>query len=310
MERNFRNPTVKSLMAKSLPEHKTAFLRYLDQEVRVSEFTLKAYKTDLLQFCEFLEEHDLVEVDRKSLRSFLAHQSREGARPATVNRKLACLRSFFRFLAARDVIENNPADTLFFLKKEKKLPAIFSYEAILKVFETIDMQTFEGLRDRTILELFYSSGMRLRELVRLDVSDIDFQTALLKVTGKGTKERLVPLGRRVESFLQEYQAARKEQLGTLDLENEAFFITPKGKRITPRQVQNRMQKYFLPVSREKGASPHMLRHSFATHLLEEGADLMAVKELLGHASLSTTQIYTHLTSEKLKKIYEKAHPRA
>jgi len=301
---------VKSLTAKNLPAHIAEFLRYLEHEVRVSEFTLTSYRIDLRQFHEFLTEQESNEISRRTLRAFLAHQSRKGARPATVNRKLACLRSFFRFLAAREIIETNPADTLFFLKKEKKLPAIFNYATILKAFEAIDQRTFEGYRDRMMLELFYASGIRLRELVNLDVSDIQFSSGLVKVTGKGSKERLVPFGRRVESLLKTYLSKRNEQKQAINFDHDALFITSKGKRITPQQVQTRMKKYFLPISNEEGASPHMLRHSFATHLLEEGADIMAVKELLGHSSLSTTQIYTHLTSEKLKKIYKQAHPRA
>ncbi|MFQ5825228.1 MAG: tyrosine-type recombinase/integrase, partial [bacterium] len=181
---------------------------------------------------------------------------------------------------------------------------------ISTALELPDVSTFDGLRDKVILELFYATGMRLRELVGLNLEDIDFSNDLVKVTGKGSKQRLLPTGKVTARILKEYLRKRQAFLEALNLSESALFLNKKGHRMTARQVQTRVKKYLLSASDEDEAYPHILRHSFATHLLEEGADLLSVKELLGHSSLSTTQVYTHLTAERLKKIYKQAHPRA
>ncbi len=301
---------VQSLTAKTLEFHITNFLRHLRIEKNASRFTVSAYQLDLGQLLQFTEEQDLHEITRKSLRSFLASFSKKGLKATSINRKLTSLRSFFKYLCSQEILDTNPAATLLYLKKEKKLPSFFQYEVILKALSFPDTNTIDGLRDRVILEIFYSTGIRLRELVGMNLEDVDLTNEVLRVTGKGSKDRLVPFGKSIVKIIKEYIKARAQFTQSLDLSTEAFFLNKKGKRVSPGQVQYRVKKYLLAASEKQEAYPHMLRHSFATHLLDEGADLMSVKELLGHSSLSTTQVYTHLTTERLKKVYKQAHPRA
>ena len=301
---------MQSLSAKTLQFHIINFLRHLRLEKNASSFTLSAYQLDLEQLLQFTEEHDLHEITRKSLRSFLASLSKRGLTASSINRKLTSLRFFFKYLCSREILEASPAETLLYLKTEKKLHSFYQYEVILKALSFPDTNNIEGLRDRVILEIFYSTGIRVRELVGINLEDVDLTHELLKVTGKGSKERLVPLGKSIIRIIKEYIEARAQYIHSLDLMTEAFFLNKKGERISPGQVQYRVKKYLLLASDKQEAYPHMLRHSFDTHLLDEGADLIAVKELLGHSSLSTTQVYTHLTTERLKKVYKQAHPRA
>ncbi len=301
---------MKSLTVSGLGRHITSFLTYLESERNASPFTIASYGTDLTQLRRFLQTSGHDTVTRKALRAFLADLAQQGLGPASINRKLACLRSFFKYLCAHELLETNPAHSLSFLKKEKRLPGYFSYEAILKALHLPDTRTYEGARARIIIELFYATGMRLRELVGLNVEDVDFSNAVVRVTGKGGKQRLVPLGKRTAKSLQDYLACRSAFLAACHQEQHALILDDRGKRVAPRAVQRIVKKYLARASGDESASPHMLRHSFATHLLEEGADLVAVKDMLGHANLSTTQIYTHLTVHRLKKVYEQAHPRA
>lgn len=286
------------------------FLQHLRSERNASQFTLTSYETDLRQFAQFLHDEKLDEITKNSVRAFLAILSKGGLKATTVNRKLACLRTFFKYLCAQEVLEFNPAQPLYFLKKEKRLPSFFNYETIAKGIESTQKDSFAGIADRAMIEFFYSTGVRLRELVGVNLSDVDFVNEVVKVTGKGAKQRLVPLGKTLSKVLREYLKARQQLMASLNLSHDAFFLSARGKRVTPQFVQQRIKQILLPVSDQKKAHPHMLRHSFATHLLDEGADLLSVKEMLGHASLSTTQIYTHLTPERLKAIYMQAHPRA
>ena len=208
-------------------------------------------------------------------------------------------------------METNPARDLPFQRKEKRLPSFLDSQTILKAIARVSVDKYDTFRDRTILELFYASGIRLRELTGLDVSDVDIANGLIRVTGKGAKQRLVPFGRNILQVMKDYLDCRGDYLSVLGKRSaRALFVNPKGERISPRLVQNRVKDLLFSVSGKTDASPHVLRHSFATHLLDAGADLLAVKELLGHASLSTTQIYTHLTSERLRRVYKQAHPRA
>ena len=301
---------MQSLSAKTLQFHIINFLRHLRLEKNASRFTLSAYQLDLEQLLQFTEEHGLHEITRKSLRSFLASLSKKGLKASSINRKLTSLRSFFKYLCSQETLDSNPAATLLYLKKEKKLPSFFQFEVILKALSFPDTKNIEGLRDRVILEIFYSTGIRLRELVGINLEDVDLTNELLRVTGKGSKERLVPLGKSIIKIIKEYIEERAQYINSQDLSTAAFFLNKKGERISPGQVQYRVKKYLLLASDKQEAYPHMLRHSFATHLLDEGADLISVKELLGHSSLSTTQVYTHLTTERLKKVYKQAHPRA
>lgn len=291
-------------------EYIDKFLTHLRIEKNASDFTLKAYKSDLGQFVQFLEDTNTQKITKKSIRSFLALLFKGGLKSATVNRKLASLKSFFKFLCMRELVDCDPTLNLYFLKTDRRLPSFLEYETIMTALEFPDMNTFDGLRDRVILELFYGTGIRLRELVGLNLGDIDFLNGLVKVEGKGSKQRLVPLGKVTAKYVKKYINQREKFLVSLAKTSEALFLNQRGNRIPPRRVQSIVKKYLLLASDKNEAYPHILRHSFATHLLEEGADLLAVKELLGHSSLSTTQVYTHLTAERLKEVYKQAHPRA
>lgn len=301
---------MQQLLVSRIKAHQNSFLDYLKIERNVSEFTLTSYKTDLDKFFKFYLQKKHEEIDRKSLRAFLASLAVSQFKPATINRKLACLRSFFKFLNLHEIINTNPSETLFFLKKEQKLPIFFTYETIMKAINLPDISQFEGLRDSLIMDMFYSTGMRLRELVNLDVNDFDPYNGLIRVVGKGAKERLIPVGKNLSKVTKMYLNERNDYFLSYNSQEDAFFVSKRFKRMKPWQVQYRVKKYLALACNEQSAYPHKLRHSFATHLLDEGADLMAVKELLGHSSLSTTQVYTHVTPEKLKKIYKQAHPRA
>ncbi|MFQ5707401.1 MAG: site-specific tyrosine recombinase/integron integrase [bacterium] len=298
------------LTVKTLTVHIDDFLLFLRSEKNASDFTLKSYRTDLKQLAQFHHDSNLETVTKNSLRAFLAMLFKGGLKASTVNRKLACLRSFFKFLSIREICETNPALNLPFLKTERRLPAYLNFQEILQALHLPDADTFDGLRDRVVLELFYGTGIRLRELVNLNLADLDFLNGLLSVVGKGSKQRLVPVGKATCASLQRYLQQREALLRSKSLSNDALILSRKGQRMSPRQVQRKVKKYLRLASEKDGVSPHVLRHSFATHLLEEGADLLAVKELLGHASLSATQVYTHLTVERLKRIYNQAHPRA
>jgi len=299
-----------SLSVNEVKPQTESFLRYLRVEKNASRFTLRSYQIDLEQFFSYLKEQEALRIDRKAIRDFLARLAHRGLQPSTMNRKLASLRSFFKFLKARGLIESNPAESLSFLKQSKRLPQILSYKIIMQAMSLPDAATFDGARDRFLIDLFYSTGVRLRELTHLNMTDLDLQQGTLRVLGKGNKERILPIGPTLATHIRRYFAARQSHLHVLDVRTPALFIGARGRRLTPRQVQIRIKKYLLMASDSETAYPHMLRHSFATHLLEEGADLVGVKELLGHASLSSTQIYTHLTVDRLKQIYARAHPRA
>ncbi|MEK7249141.1 MAG: tyrosine recombinase XerC [Bacteroidota bacterium] len=302
-----------------MQEHFRTFLQYLGGERNYSPHTLASYEDDLRQFSQFLSRHfsdarfSLRKVDHVTIRLFLYHLVEQEFSRRSIARKLACLKSFFRYLYKNKVIETNPAANVQSPKLEKLLPTVLSEEAVTALMEQADTSTPEGLRDQAILEMFYGTGIRLSELINLSWQDVDFADATLKVTGKGSKQRIVPLGRKAKQSLRNYSSSRDSVLdeGYCDETNgSAVFITKRGKRLSPKSVNVLMNRYIGKVSEIKKKSPHVLRHSFATHLLDRGADLLAVKELLGHESLSTTQIYTHVSVERLKKIYAQAHPKA
>ncbi|NOZ61940.1 MAG: tyrosine recombinase XerC [Calditrichaeota bacterium] len=293
------------------------YLNYLKSERSYSTHTITAYSHDLQQFYDFLEKNfglnrcSPADIDRQKLRSFLANLKKRDFRATTLNRKIACLKSFFKFLFVNQFIKSNPAIGLYSLKTEKKIPTTISYEQIKEAIELIDASDVIGLRDRAIFELFYGTGIRLNELANIRISDIDMVNDLIRVLGKGKKERLVPLGKIAKSSIRAYLQRRLELLAKISDQNSNNYLllNQYGKKLSLRGIQRRVAKYLHLVT-SSGAHPHSLRHSFATHLLDAGADLVAVKELLGHSSLSTTQIYTHVSSERLKKIYKQAHPRA
>lgn len=289
------------------------YLFYLKTERNYSSHTISAYASDLSQFYQYLVQNHklhLDQINKSELRSFLGYLKNEGYKANSINRKIACIRTFFKYLVKLGVIEKNPTATLFSLKTEKYLPPNLSYKTILSALELPDETTFIGARDKAILELFYGTGIRLGELGTLTLDNIDLVNALIRVKGKGSKERMVPLGRVASVFLKNYLEKRSHIVQHPAKDHKDVFINKIGQKLSYRGIQMRVKKYLMLVSRSGKLHPHVLRHSFATHLLDEGADLLAVKELLGHSNLSTTQIYTHVSAENLKKIYRQAHPRA
>lgn len=293
------------------------FLDYLTYERNVSPNTVEAYRDDLESFVGFLcndyltmarDQIDLRRVDHLSIRSYLAHLGRRKLSRSSMARHLSALRSFFRFLIREGVVEANPARTVATPKREKQLPAVMQPADVALLLEQPDTSAPLGIRDRAWLELLYASGLRISELVGIDLDDLELRGRLVKVHGKGSKERIVPFGTKAEEALRVWLAGRDDLIG--DSDEPALFVNYRGERITARSVRRLFEGYVRDASLRAGISPHTMRHSFATHLLNAGADLRAIQELLGHASLSTTQKYTHLNDWQLIEVYRKAHPRA
>jgi integrase/recombinase XerC len=293
------------------------FLDYLTFERNVSPNTIIAYRDDLESFIGFLcndyltmgrDQLDLKRVDTLTIRSYLAHLSRRKLSRATVARQLSTLRSFFKFLVREEIVEANPARTVATPKREKHLPAVLQTSDVALLLEQPDTSNVLGVRDAAWLELLYASGLRISELTGVDIDDLELRARLVKVRGKGAKERIVPFGSKAEAALRAWLAVRGEV--ARNPEEQAVFVNHRGARITTRSVRRHFDGYVRDASLRAGVSPHTLRHSFATHLLNAGADLRGIQELLGHASLSTTQKYTHLNDWQLMAVYKKAHPRA
>jgi len=283
------------------------FIRFLEIEKNYSPHTILNYKLDLVNFKRFLGAQELEKVDYLFLRRYLALLKEKHLGTRTVGRRLSALRSFFRFLVRDGYLKVNPIQMLSSPKLDKHLPQFLTEEEAAKLIESAFAKAQDdepGLRDRAILEMFYSTGMRISELVGLNIDDVDFVGGVAKVLGKGRKERIVPVGDIAAGTVRKYLDKRKKK------DEPALFLNKYGTRISARGVRYLTRKYLKAIGMREGVSPHTLRHSFATHLLNRGADLRTVQELLGHANLSTTQIYTHLTTEKLKNVYDKAHPRA
>jgi integrase/recombinase XerC len=296
------------------------FLRFLATERNDSPHTVRAYGRDLAGLEAFLGGYyggaawTWAAVDRSAMRAYLADAAARGWSKRTMARALSAFRSFYRFLNVHHGVEVNPARATSLPKLEKRLPGYLDRGAMARLFELAEVRAgdgrFEAVRDRAILELFYSTGMRLGELVGLDVDDVDLVADQARVRGKGKKERLLPVGRPAVAAVRHYLPGRDAVVAARGAERRALFLSGRGRRLTPRAVQ-RIVRFFLDaVGEGADVRTHSLRHSFATHLLDAGADLRAVQELLGHASLSTTQIYTHTSVERLKKVYHQAHPRA
>ncbi len=291
------------------------FIQYLIHQRRYSQHTAVCYSTDIGQFIDYLEHHlgtDKVspaQVDVDHIREFLGNLIISGMEKSSVARKLSALRSFFRYLVRRGDIEKNPAMVVSAPKRNRPLPHVLSETQMQRLMELPPTDTFEGLRDRAILELFYGTGMRLAELLELQMKQINFKSGIVRVLGKRKKERLLPLGKQSLTALQNYLDIRSRAVNAFE-EPERVFVTRKGRPLYPEAVRRMVKKYLHQLSEQEQLSPHTLRHSFATHMLDRGADLLAVKELLGHESLATTQIYTHVSMERLKHVYQKAHPRA
>lgn len=296
------------------------FLRHLSDERQLSPNTVKAYTRDLADLSEFLTEYlgregwGWAEVDRLTLRGFMGWCRRQGLSRRTVARKLSAVRSFFRFLHRDERIPANPARGLRGPKTEKRLPGHLGAPDVAAVFEHAEAlaeeNTLQATRDLVILELLYGSGLRLSELHGLDLEAVDATEQLVRVTGKGRKERIVPVTESALKALARYEPRRAEVRAEQGTAEPALLLNARGGRLSRRSIQESVRRSLEVAAGARGLSAHALRHSFATHLLEEGADLMAVKELLGHVSLSTTQIYTHTTKERLLRVYRDAHPRS
>ncbi len=299
-------------MSENLMQYIDEFLSYLDKERGYSKHTCVSYIHDLHRFNEFLIEYagtpdiSVESIDKQVIRHFLGKEFEDGFSSKTVGRRLASIKSFFKYLIKAEVVENNPSIYVKTPKSAKPLPNYIDEKMIDKLMNAPPNNNI-GLRDRAILELFYSTGIRLSELVNINFSNIDFNNNLIKVVGKGNKERLIPFGDRAEKAIENYLAKSGRSLKTADMD-APLFVNSRGERISQRTVQRSVNMYLRLVTEGEHLGPHTLRHSFATHLLDRGADLRAVKDLLGHSSLSSTQIYTHVQPERMKKIYKKAHP--
>jgi integrase/recombinase XerC len=298
------------------------FLLHLEKEQNDSPNTLIAYRRDLDAFVEFLGSYYGTEawtwggVDRLAIRGFMGHLTRRGLGKRTVGRTLSAVRSFYKFLHRNEIVEANPARSMQSPKHDKYLPAYLDRAQIDLLFQMAEARAWEGkftdVRNLAILELFYSTGLRLSELAGVNRDMLDLVSQQLKVRGKGRKERIVPVGDHAQLALRNYEAKRDELTRMLGgkVDRTAFFLSRTGTRIGVRAVQLVVGKFLKEIDEDAGLSVHSLRHTFATHLLDAGADLRAVQELLGHASIATTQIYTHTSVERLKQVYAKSHPRA
>jgi integrase/recombinase XerC len=300
--------------------HLDLFLAYLQKEKNYSPHTVAAYRRDLKQFRDFIarqKEPDVKQLDKNDARRFLAELSNSKFKKSSMSRKLVAIKSFFKYLCRTGVLETNPVSGIASPKKEKRLPTFLDEAETDKLMQIgVSGNDFSTLRDRAILELFYGSGIRLSELTALDVDTIDERDKTVKVFGKRRKERIVAVTDYFLRVLKQYKLNRAEHVQALRQKRvfseppKALFLSRRGGRLTGRSVERIVEKRLTAVTDKKKKSPHVLRHTFATHLLNSGADLFAVKELLGHQNLSTTQVYTHVTAERLKKVYALAHPRA
>jgi integrase/recombinase XerC len=297
------------------------FLRHIGQGRQLSAHTVQAYRRDLTDFAAFLQQRspqdslNWAAVDRLALRGYLGQLAQKRFARRTIARKLSAVRSFFRFMHREEILETNPTRAVRSPRVERTLPSWITRAQAEQLFQNAETRASEGgfraVRDLAILEAFYGTGMRLSELQGLDLNDLDLVSDQVKVRGKGKKERILPLGSAAARALRRYELRRADVIGkATGPDRKAFFLSERGSRITTRQLQNIVSRQLKQIAEDAGLSVHSLRHSFATHLLDAGADLMAVKELLGHASLSTTRIYTHTSKERLKRVYDLAHPRA
>lgn len=292
-----------------------AFLNFMKVERNASALTFKSYADDLGHLTEFFQEqHGFVpepsEVNVSQLRSYVAYLHECGYASATVARRLACLRSFFRYCNREGICDTNPARPLRTPRAGRKLPHFLTTEEVGRLLTAPPATQYDGLRDRAILETMYSGGLRVAELVGLSVSDLDRSSGILRVLGKGRKERIAPVGSFALKALDHWLQVRRPDLRASEADQNALFLNRFGRRLTTRSIGRMLEKHIATTGLSSQTSPHTLRHSFATHLLDGGADLRSVQELLGHKSLTTTQIYTHVSTRRLKEAYEAAHPHA
>jgi len=320
------------------------FLSYLKFERHFSAHTAKCYGADLEQYVDFFAnrvsqpqdadaaqswsdasggvmtqtdtqtqtviEQAILQADTETIRLYMAHLGGQQYSKSTTARKLATLRSFYKFLVKRNYVNSNPVTTIKTPKQDKKLPRFLEYEEVQRLLNTPPMNTWLGARDRAILETLYSTGMRVSELVSLNMDDVDFLGEVIHIRGKGKKERISPIGSSALQAIQRYIEFRNKRMASDNaFDGKVLFANKHGKRLSTRSVRRKMDKYLEAAGLDPNISPHTLRHSFATHMLNNGADLRSVQELLGHQSLSTTQVYTHVTTSRMKDVYSAAHPR-
>jgi len=305
-----------------MQEYIDRFSDYLKYQRNASEHTQRNYISDLEQFYDYLcprnsdgsrRDLNISQIDHITIREYMATLYQAKRKKTSISRKLATLRTFFRFLCREQVVEMNPARLVSSPRLEKRLPRVISIDEVIQFIETPDAETVLGKRDRAILELLYATGCRVSEVAGMNFEDIDFKHETIRVRGKGRKERFVPFGSKAKEALGRYIEVRGTLLAEAPehkREAKAVFLNYQGTRITTRSIGRLVDKYVKECAMAHDISPHSLRHSFATHLLSAGADLRAIQELLGHARLSTTQIYTHVSIDQLMQVYDKAHPRA
>lgn len=288
------------------------FLEYLEYEKNYSPKTIESYKTDLEEFLKYYisetSEKDISLSEKPHLRSYLMNLSQTSLSERSINRKISSIKSYYKYLLKIGEIQTSPASGIKIIKHYKEVQIPFSEEELNRLFENDEIfpESIIGIRDRLVLELFYQTGIRRKELIDLKVDDVNFHEKNIKVTGKRNKQRVIPVGEKLLLLLEQYIELRKTQYNS---ESPRLFITENGKPFYDKLVYNLVNSYLSQVSTKKKKSPHVLRHSFATHMLNQGAELNAVKELLGHSSLSATQVYTHGSIEQLKKVFNQAHPR-
>ena len=289
------------------------FLKYLKFEKRYSDHTIKSYKNDLTQFEAFLltdfEVKSLKETNHSMVRSWMVSLVDRGLDARSVNRKAACLRSFYKFLLQREIIDKDPMQKVRAIKTSKKLPQFLNEQDINRLLDHAKFESsFAGLRDKLILELLYGTGTRLSEIINLKEADVNLRHQTLKVLGKRNKERVIPFSRSMVPILDQYLTERKKEVSKND--QGYLIVTEDGDQVYPMLIYRTVKKYLNQFTTIEKRSPHVLRHTFATHLLNKGAELNAVKDLLGHASLAATQVYTHNSMDKLKAVFDQAHPKA
>jgi len=298
--------------------HRDRFITYLSVEKNASDNTISSYSRDIDQFEEFLKSSgeclgadndlDVKLIDQEAIRSFLSFLSKNGLWKSSMARKLACIRSFFRFLMREGVLKTNSAALVSTPKFSRPLPRFLSVDEVFHLLETPDTSTPSGLRDRALLETLYATGLRVSELTSLNIKDVDLSLGVVRVFGKGGKERIALLGRKAVDALKSYLERREDLKGQGS--PDAFFLSSRGKRMSRRTVARLLEKYVDKCGLVRKVNPHALRHTFATHLLDNGADLRGIQELLGHSRLSTTQRYTHVSMSRLQEVYDRAHPRS
>ena len=298
-------------MSETLHSTILPFSEYLKFQKRYSQHTLISYQTDLRDFFDFIADRydagSLKEISAVMVRSWLAYLKHSRIASKSINRKISTLKSFFKFQLRKGVITASPVSTVTSLKVNKRLPSFIEEKNINDLFEHVEFpDTWEGKTDRLMMQIFYQTGIRLSELINLKESQVDTSNTSIKVLGKGNKERIIPVNKELLKDISEYIKEKDKSAAT----NSILLVNKKGKKLQPRQVYNKVKQYLSLVTTNERKSPHILRHSFATHLTGNGADINAVKELLGHSSLAATQIYTHNSIEKLKDIHKKAHPKA